>query len=80
MDDTQMAAKKFSASFKEIGEFFHEAAVGGIFFFDNVSYDDFIKFMNAYSKLKVIQIGVRDPAFVEELERLSALAFSTHAR
>ena len=69
-------AHKYKASFDEIGQLFEEAADNGSFEFDIASYEDFIAFVKEHSPNFKMQVGKRDPEFVEELRRLSELAYS----
>ena len=67
---------KYKASFDEIGQLFEEAADNGSFEFDIAPYEDFIAFVKEHSPNFKMQVGKRDPEFVEELRRLSELAYS----
>ena len=67
---------KYTASFDEIGQLFEEAADTGTFEFDIAPYEDFIAFIKEHSPNFKMQMGKRDPEFVEELQRLSKLAYS----
>lgn len=73
-------AHKYKASFDEIGQLFEEAADTGMFEFDIAPYEDFIAFLKAHSPNFKMQIGKRDPEFVEELRRLSEIAYSLHSK
>ena len=71
-----MAKKhKYTATFDEIGQLFEEAADNGTFEFDIAPYEDFIAFLKEHSPNFQMQMGKREPEFVEELRRLSALAY-----
>ena len=67
---------KYAASFDEIGQLFEEAADTGTFEFDIAPYEDFIAFIKEHSPNFKMQMGKRDPEFVEELQRLSKLAYN----
>lgn len=72
-----MAKKhKYTATFDEIGQLFEEAADTGTFEFDIAPYEDFVAFIKEHSPNFKMQMGKREPEFVEELRRLSQLAYN----
>ena len=67
---------KYTATFDEIGQLFEEAADNGTFEFDIAPYEDFVAFIKEHSPNFKMQMGKREPEFIEELRRLSQLAYN----
>ena len=67
---------KYTATFDEIGQLFEEAADTGTFEFDIAPYEDFVAFIKEHSPNFKMQMGKREPEFIEELRRLSQLAYN----
>jgi len=57
-----------------------DAAEKGCFSFENVSYEQFMRFLKKHSPNLAIQIGARSQAFIDELHRLAAIANETRSK